>query len=370
MRSFTFHSLIPELKNESGHHLPYHTKVQEAVEALGGQFSAYINSRSCLNLSERWHKWFRRKKDPKYKLRYLFRLFIDYRRIFLKEACDSSKRVFFLESFTTGDLIPFVLASLLYARKSDQLWVLFRFERAKLEMAFQGFWMRLAKRVLKARWRILSDSELLLEHLERGFKQKIELLPQYLSTIPLEKKEQKNKIICAWLGGPRIEKGLHRVQRLAEVHDPMSRKFILTLPSNVLSLPPLNSLEVRQLAQNLPRVSYEEEFSKSDVMLLPYESSCYRYRTSGIFIESVLAGKIPVVTPDTWSAYQLKKYDLSELILDWDHPLFFSNLFQVIHDENLKSKLKCFQAAYRELHSLNSFKSALKTLLAGIVDYS
>lgn len=361
LRSFTFHSLVPELKNESGHHLPYHTKVEEAVVALGGQFSAYINYKSRLNLPTMWLKWFRRKRDPKYKLRYLFRLFVDYRRIFLKET--GVQRVFFLESFTTGDLIPFVVASLCSAKKTDRLWVLFRFERGRKEMAFQALWMRFAKWILKERWLGLCDSELLQAKLAKGFRQEIKLLPHYLAEIPYKKKEEKSKIVCAWLGGPRVEKGLLKIQKLAQIHDPMSRKFVLTVPTDVIQLPPLNNLEIKQLAENLPRSQYEEEFAASDVILLPYEPSSYQYRTSGIFIESVLAGKIPVVTPQTWAAYQLKKYNLSELILDWDNPLFFSHLLQVIQDKELTKKLATFQTAYRELHSLNSFKAHLLDLI-------
>lgn len=70
----------------------------------------------------------------------------------------------------------------------------------------------------------------------------------------------------------------------------------------------------------LPRALSPEEYNAmllgSDVVLVPYWREIYRARTSGVFLESVAAGKIVVATSDTWMSDELAQYGAGVLVDD------------------------------------------------------
>lgn len=57
---------------------------------------------------------------------------------------------------------------------------------------------------------------------------------------------------------------------------------------------------VTLIHHTLDTSSYYELLSSADIVLTPYHRSVYQARTSGIFLEAILAGKITVCTKDTW----------------------------------------------------------------------
>lgn len=361
---FSFHSLIPELKVESGHLYPYHKKVEEAVTQGGGDFYAYTNYRATLNLPTSWKKWFRRKRDPHYHLGKIFKLFVDFSRLFLGEGI-RGRRIFFYESFSTADLTAFIFSALIFAKKEDRVWLLFRFVRPKRQMRFQGFLMRFARKVLGNKLLILCDSELLAPQLERLFHQKIDLLPHYLSFSGLKfSNKRSDKIVMAWPGGPRLEKGLATIEKLLQLEDGAAGQFLLLLPKKVAISPRSVQveLEVELREENLDWVDYVREFERSQVILLPYDPKYYQMRTSAIFIETLLAKKIPLVRAGTWLAEQVKKFDLTELIVDWEDPHFFTKALQVINSKDVTYKLAQMHEAYQKEHSMDSFKEKIRCL--------
>ncbi len=304
------------------------------------------------------------KECPGFHPRYLFKLWVDFSKIFLhEEGKVKGKRVFFYESFTSGDLLSFILAAACFAKQKDRLWILFRFVRGKKEMALQAFLIKLLRKIRPQQLVVLTDSELLISHLEKQFHTPIQLLSHYFSTITPKKTEMdSDKIVCSWLGGPRMEKGFHAIERLMALPDESSAKFKLILSEKGPSTH-TNLLSIQRTKENLSWQEYETEFLKSTVILLPYDPSSYAYRTSGIFIEAVVNGKIPVVRAGTWLAYHLKQFDLDELIMDWEHPLFFTQLFELLQNKEMHQKLKTMQKTFSEFHSEPSFVSRINQLL-------
>ncbi|HEY2810267.1 MAG TPA: hypothetical protein VGJ00_02610, partial [Rhabdochlamydiaceae bacterium] len=103
------------------------------------------------------------------------------------------------------------------------------------------------------------------------------------------------------------------------------------------------------------RLNYEKWLNTVDIVLLPYDSAVYHSGTSGIFIEAILAGAIPVVREGTWMAYELKRYDLREFILDWEDPALIRRLLSSKKSE----KLERMRESYRKYHCLESFAKTL-----------
>lgn len=359
----SFHALIPELKVENGHHYPYHKKIQEAIEDQGVKYFAYVNDRCTIDpLPSFWKKWFRRKKEPHYHVRYLFKLFVDFSKIFLFEEKTSSRRIFFYESFPTGDLIAFSLAAWLFGKNKDVLWVLFRFERDEKEMKLQTWLMKQLHKKLNIK--VLTDSELLIPLWEERMKQPVPLLinPNCLPE-PVLTSGKKDKVLCSWLGGPRPEKGLKVIERLIQIQDTESKRFILSVCERSPHFSIQNQLTLQRRAKNLTWSKYVESLYEADVILLPYDPQYYEKRTSGVLIEAVVAGKIPIVTKGTWLASELKKYDLDELITDWEDPQFFSSLHHLLNEGAFLPRLQRLRLEYLQKYSYGSLKANIQSLL-------
>jgi hypothetical protein len=354
---FSFYSLIPELKEESGHHVHYHTHIRDAVVSLGGTFTALMNRRSGIKgLSDEWTKYFRRRRKKKYILHDPCWLFLDFSKLFLKKS--DQKRIFFLESFGFVDFVPLVLSSFFFSKPADSIWIMFRCQSSKKELAWQK---RLLKWFRKDNWMVLSDSDLMGDLIRKHFRCPVYYLPHYIFTPP-QPQLSPDKVECSWLGGPRLEKGRREIENLMKIQDPKAAGFRLSV-SEQMTYRQGNLLEVREFRASLPREVYNAEFARAEVMLLPYKKEAYRYRTSGIFIEAILGGKVPLVKEGTWLAKQLKEYHLSELIVDWENPYFFTHLSRLVKREDIRERLMEMRRSYQELHSMASLTRYLEKLI-------
>ncbi len=74
------------------------------------------------------------------------------------------------------------------------------------------------------------------------------------------------------------------------------------------SLKSFDPSAVSLILQSQGRAAYEATILSSDIMLLPYKASQYRFRSSGVLIEALSAG-VPVLVPDgTWLANELRRF--------------------------------------------------------------
>lgn len=66
--------------------------------------------------------------------------------------------------------------------------------------------------------------------------------------------------------------------------------------------------ECELIDQALPSDQYYQLLYSADVVLLPYRRSIYVTRTSGVFMETVAAGKPVIATFDTWMSDQIADF--------------------------------------------------------------
>ncbi|NGX63715.1 MAG: hypothetical protein KR126chlam6_01128, partial [Candidatus Anoxychlamydiales bacterium] len=99
----------------------------------------------------------------------------------------------------------------------------------------------------------------------------------------------------------------------------------------------------------------------SDIILLPYSSASYKFRTSGIFVEAITMGKIALTTPSTWMAYELEKYDLKELIINWDNLNLIQKLEEIYLNKYIREKIKFMTNDYCKFHNIANFAKILKS---------
>ncbi len=123
------------------------------------------------------------------------------------------------------------------------------------------------------------------------------------------------RIIC--LGNPRQDKGilnfLEAIQIINTSEYGKRCKFVVQANdpgygtqqelSNFMKDPPENTSFITEL---MKPDDYFSTLFQSDIVVLPYWKSVYEFRTSGVFVEAVCAGKIVVCSKDTWMADELR----------------------------------------------------------------
>ncbi len=82
------------------------------------------------------------------------------------------------------------------------------------------------------------------------------------------------------------------------------------------------------------------------LILLPYDPIVYQSSTSGIFVEVIIAGKLPLVKEGSWLSHELKKFNLPELIVDWQRPDFFTHAKTLLHSDEIQEKLEQMRKVY------------------------
>lgn len=387
-------SVAPTLRNLAGHDVHYHKAVSKAAELNGWKYVVAIPDDCVLpDVDDGWIRCLKLldasrvnnfsyiyanfKKLLIYVLS-LYRLLIytlPLYRFFNKQNLTAGTRpkIIFMESFNILNLTGFILSFFFISRKDWSVWALYRYEPTLLKY---GFVYKTLDRILlflfNSRVLLLTDSELLQNSLGVFFGRTVSLMPiphANLNTRGLRCNlpvELNGKIICWWPGPPRIEKGLDIVKKLAGAlprHKDANKLCLVVAKSAKLGTD-TEASNLLEIEDSLSSSEYAAWMSTADIILLPYDySRNYRKSTSGIFIESVVAGKIPIVTKGTWMAYQLSKYNLQDLITDWMMPDLISWFIKVYEDKSIKEKISIMKKACIDYHNEHSFAKVMKELV-------
>jgi hypothetical protein len=160
-------------------------------------------------------------------------------------------------------------------------------------------------------------------------------------------------IDCWWPGGStREDKGLHHIRLFAERIKRENLPIRLIAARNSAQKGVQATLYVED---NMSRSNYEKWFNTADIVLLPYDPKVYHSATSGIFVEAILAGAIPVVRDGTWMASELKRYGLDSFIFDWEDPALPSRLVSLKKNKKLEDMAR----EYRKFHSIEGFTESM-----------
>ena len=289
-----------------------------------------------------------------------------------------NKKIIFLEVFNPLQLISLVFALMFMKQNRIAVWLLYRggpnwggsrhrFLAQSHTMSFRAIHPLIELIVGKSNLVLLTDSNKLRLSLQEYYKRPVHVVPiphtpTSISEESMPLRVQNEEISCWWPGAPRPEKGLDIIRRIASEKNEQAFKIKLFVAESAnLTIVP-DGIKVEAVEDKLGREEYDRMFFTSNLILLPYDQEIYNESTSGIFTESIVAGAIPLVTKDTWMAYELYKYNLTELILDWNNDNLISKLIQISSDVIIKEKIKNMQIKYNEYHNVKSFAQTLKSL--------
>lgn len=358
----SFHSIAYFAQNEgAGHFYHYHKSVQKAVQPEVREAFVYVPHSSRFAAEDpTWKKWF----SPFYNRKSRHKFWKECIRLFRQPS--SSTRIFFLEFFGRRDFFLYAFAAILFSKKCDQLWVLYRDDleiRRPKDLKVIRFCSKLLNLFCRNRFVPLTDSSLLADFYQGWFGKKPQILPVLYAQFAPFKIIRSKKLICTWLGSPRADKGASEIAQLVEIKDVLAKQIELDVSGATYFPPVKNELDLHLRKAFLTEEEYAEALYRSHVVLLPYDPKKYARRTSGVFVEAILAGKFPIVRDGSWLAYELKRFDLKELIFEWGREGFFTDLFSVVQDKDVVKKLLEMQRAYQAFHGRENFAKSLQQLL-------
>ncbi|MBD2436132.1 glycosyltransferase family 1 protein [Nostoc sp. FACHB-110] len=364
-------SVIPNLMGGEGHIIPYHNAVNKAAKCLDWQhivvFSpdakftdippTWLPSLSPEDLEATLHPIVRI-----FKFTDILKLSFSISNTLKKDIFPKSKTsILFLERFIHVQLLALLIALCITPRKNVSVWLLYRRDthKDKTRWIYKLLNKSIKKILAPGKFHLLTDSEILSKSISNYFHEPVAVMPiphtEFMGIGATHHSTQE--IICWWPGTPRPEKGWDVVKSLINDISENARQICIVAAQSSELIPTINSAKVKLVSNYLTELEYLNWLKESDIILLPYDAVAYQERTSGIFTECIMAGKIPLVTAGTWMATELAKYDLTELIIeDWSQSTIIVNLIiNSAKSLSLKAKIKFMQTSYHNFHCVESY---------------
>ncbi len=370
-------ALVPNLRDERGHFYAYHLKAAEAAERLGWEYVVASNAEAVASYwPSNWKKVF---KTPELKLcpkfiRRLIRNHITRKSITktMREAIVDDSPIILKIEDPNPRLLRVLLCSLLFlSRHPISLWLQWYgppiLSDKKNKMLH--FYVNLIKRMMLPPHKLLvtTQTEALALLWERTLDHPVSVMP--FPSFPIEQvpvlNRQDDRILCWFAGPPYPWKKKEHIQSLLDSPHPAAKQLTIMYSTEARLTIGKGLANGRPLPAVLDHDRYLCLLASADLMLLPYDPGHGRdVATSGIFIETILAGNTPVVSDGTWMASELRKFGLNELIVDWTSDSLPATLVALKEDATIASRLEPMRQHYRHYYSTDNFTAALSELLA------
>lgn len=274
--------------------------------------------------------------------------------------------IVFVETFGPPELFVIAAALAFVPRRRVSLWLLYRFSNYKRPLF--GFIYELMNRIIdlrlgRGRLCLLTDSDALAESLAKRFGRPLTVMPiphtEMRQSVPHPKVE--GETVLWWPGQPRPEKGLDKVQKLLSSRHPATDRIRLVITKSSRVVSPDNGISVTLTEDYLGREDYLKWLATADIVLLPYSAEVYAEQTSGIFVEAISAGKMALVTAETWMARELARHDLRELVANWDGDVV-ERVLEISQNPQIHRRVKEMSRAYQQFHNAEVYASRMEML--------
>jgi hypothetical protein len=378
--SYRVYGYAPAMFGQSGHSSRYHESIYKALNfskvvysvaipcgstiqnsycdrVIVSDFSSFENLRLVKNKVLRF---FLHVKSYSKKLNYFIR-YIE------RNNNPSDKKIVFLEQSTPVELLLFFVFLKVKSIKVEQIWYVLRGEQDGINL----FFLKACDYVFdnkKISLHYMADSELIADYMKEKIKANIDMIPIPHTNINCRESIDFSKGVKFWWPGyPGIEKGLNLVRRMLSVQPNTKTPFTLYV-SNQANLTSDN-ITIHNLKAVLNDNEYTDMFSTASLVIFPYldTKKGYLRRTSGPFVEAIISGSMVLVNKGTWMDYELSKYSLEELIIDWEERIVDKSIFPII-EKNLSNsevvkKLNLMRDDYMNFHSVPGVNKCLTKYL-------
>lgn len=347
--------------SEMGHHYPYFSAFLTAMKEQGIEADTLISkSFPIKDLTERWGFFFHTSKNKW--IRTLLH-FGDYLCLFFQRR--KSTKALLFESFRMIDLFPIFLGLFFFHQRGRKTLFFFRdtvHPHPLQQKMLKGF-MKLILWKLHNDYVGVTDSILIANEIEKWLHKKIIVLPiPHTSGLTATLTSNPSEILM-WLPGmPSDAKGLSQIRSLLSRADP-NLSFLVSEKAKASFQDVETRAKLSFLEKPLSQEEYHQLMKRCDLLPLPYDPFIYRNRTSGIFVEAISSEKLVITQEGTWIAFELKRFNLNELILNWEDPEIYQKIQALFLNPSVREKRSLMRKEYQKYHSVSTFGKELKNLL-------
>jgi hypothetical protein len=377
-KSASLVSIIPNLLEKKGHVFDYHKLISNILEGTNVKHIVCYYDNSVNVTCENWHRCL----DSNIINQGFFfaiknfspgAIFKDIKR--LKQSIQTAIRqhailknnYVFIERFNPFELLSFYLAAR-DTNKNLNLIILYRNVGSKLSLR-NIFYIFLNSFFSGKKNQIhiinTTDSELISSQFIGSRLKVSQVLPIPYNDIQLKKfidLSSLKKIRILWPGQPRKAKGLNIIKKLLMVSHKKHARYELCVSEEMSDIAGQLNININFHKSYLSRKDYIKLLLSSNIILLPYDPSIYKTATSGIFVESIMAGALPIVRNGTWMEHELKKFGLDALAIDKDD-FNFDKIDSMIKNKKITDNMMMMQKAYMQFHTKENFKKTFLSLM-------
>ncbi len=359
----------------TGHHYEYLKGLNKSFEINKYKYVNFVPKNCDVNekyfLKALFGHSFSFKKNLWYQIFLPFRNFKLFFSLLKKIKSKKTRQtVFFIDGFVLGHLMC-ILMALLLIRPSIKICIFHRYDPS--ERFFKGrihFIIHKLYEILIGKYNLFlfTDTEPLATNCMHCYKKKVHILPisHTENSYTFSNEEicsQKKRFSCWWPGIIREEKGIDYIKDILSKLNKKKNNLKIIMSGAGKNFFPIKNHNIEFLEYSITRDEYYEIMNKTDFILLPYLKENYYSRSSGVFVEAIVFGKIVLTTEGTWMAYELKKFNLDELITDWQMENIANKFHQIIKNKEIIKKIKYMQNYYKKFHSIENFAKTLKSII-------
>ncbi len=355
MKKTNLNCFLPSFQDNSGHENSYLEVYEKLSKIKSFNIELFVAKNNTIKTTLKKNSIFF--KNRNFFFLKIFNIFRNLKVINKISKLSKKETVFLLDGHSFYFLLAFIL-SLTNANKFKKLILFCRYNYKGIQkMIFKFFVFFLKKKFSESI--LIVDNNFNYKIFKKNFKYNT---IKYFPT-PFFTKEKNKKII------EKIEKtvlcpGQYRYEKFgknlfdfleknkdSQIKISISKKFKYLISGKI---------KFNKFEENLDKKKYIELIKKNSIIILPYDASLYKYRTSGIFFESINFNKIIFVTNNTWFSSELKRFKLYELIInDWSKFNLDKKLSE-LHITKIEKKLNLMRKEYFKFHNQNNFVKILK----------
>ena len=357
--------IFPNLKNYSGHEFSFTPSLNALAKKI--KYSIiYLTPKNNIKGLNNTKIYL-----PDYKAKFIHKLIYIYLviknlNLFFKKRPISSDDIMLIDGYTFLQLTVLSIFFYFSSRKLNKILIYYRIDISK--NVIKKILFNLCSLLLKStcdKYYVLTDNKKLNNIFKKtyAFKSKVLPIPHILRINTNQTKKNKKKF-SLWIPGPfRPDKGITNTISIINMISNDEKFSIKVNPGfKKFFLKKIQNIEFTHT--NLNQHRYSTMLAHSDAILIPYDHKSYRYRTSGIFLESISAKKITLVSADTWMADELAKNKLGQLIIkDWSNDNFLKLIEKVYYDRKINHYLKNMQKKYLKIHGPKPFINDLEKII-------
>lgn len=356
MKKTNLNCFLPSFIDHSGHENSYLKVFERFSKNKKFNISLYVSKDNRIKTKlKKYNIFFRNKKNIIAKF---FNIFQNVKEINKLTRSIKNQEILYLDGYSFYFLLALILSNA-NNKKYKKLILFCRYNHTDIKRSiFKIIIFLLDRKFIDCE--LLTDNYLNYKIYKNQFNKKINLFP----TPFFSKKEKiinhnkfKKTILCP--GQYRQEKFGNNLIFFLQKNE--NNRIMLSISTNFKNKIS-KKIKLFKFKENLDKKKYLQLIKTNQIIILPYDEYLYKFRTSGIFFETINYNKLIFVTQNTFFANELKKFNLKELIIDDWSKFDLEQKLKKLKLKEIYKKIKIMRNKYSIFHNNDNFINSLKKI--------